>query len=193
MDSLRSDSTVTSKQDNNRVDVLSLCARIAKGGCCSMPQGCCWHWQALYSMVTPIACDSISPQGCKSSTCAPWLQLESIEHNILILHESLVQTCPSRCFTSDENTQTVCCQAAKPAKKLCVCDKSVPQSQSSHSHTTFTNVDLRAQTRKTAQSKNALVRRHAVLVLISCKMSLWGSLKQNVPPQIGCFFRHALL
>ena len=99
-------------------------------------------------MVTPIACDSISSRGCKSSTCAPWLQLESIEHNILILHESLVQTCPSRCFTSDENTQPVCCQAAKPAKKLCVCDKSVPQSQSSHSHTTFTNVDLRAQTRK---------------------------------------------
>ena len=59
-----------------------------------------------------------------------------------ILQWPLAQTCPSRCFTSDENTQPVCYQAAKPAKKLCVCDKSVPQSQSSHSHTTFTNVDL---------------------------------------------------
>ena len=35
-----------------------------------------------------------------------------------MLQWPLAQTCPSRCFTSDENTQTVCCQAAKPAKNI---------------------------------------------------------------------------
>ena len=33
---------------------------------------------------------------------------------------------------------------------------------------------------QTVQSKNTLVRYHALLVLRSCKMSLWGSLKQKM-------------
>ena len=147
----------------------------------------CIQW-LLQSLVNPLFHRAV-----KAVHAHHGFNWEALSTILFMLQRPLAQTCPSRCFTSDENTQTVCCQAAKPAKKLCVCDKSVPQSQSSHSHTAFTNVDLRAQTRKTAQSKNALVRRHAVLVLISCKMSLWGSLKQNVPSQIGCFFRRALL
>ena len=42
---------------------------------------------------------------------------------------------------------------------------------------------------QTVQSKNTLVRYHALLVLISCKMSLWGSLKQKCAPTNWLFLQ----
>ena len=96
----------------------------------------CIQW-LLQSLVNPLVHRAV-----KAVHAHHGFNWEALSTIFFMLQRPLAQTCPSRCFTSDENTQPVCYQAAKPAKKLCVCDKSVPQSQSSHSHTTFTNVDL---------------------------------------------------
>ena len=120
---------------------------------------------ALASFVfsgVPIACDSISTQGCQSSTCAPWLQLESTENNIFHPSMAAGTDLSQSVFLRPMHTHKLDClseffvaiKQPNLPKTLCLCDKSVAQSQSSHSHTAYTNVDSSTNTNNNAEQEH---------------------------------------
>ena len=126
----------------SRMDVVVPCLKAVVG------IGELWIQWLLQSLVTPQVRRAVNAVHAHHG-----FNWKALRTTSFILQRPLAQTCPSRWFASGAHTNClnesfVTFNSRTRQKTLLLCDKSVPQSQSSHSHTAFTNVDSRAQTRK---------------------------------------------